>query len=162
MAEVDLTRDRILTLLAEAPERVAAASAGVDAAYLRTASADGEWSATEILAHMRACADVWGSCIATILAEDRPTIRAVNPRTWILSTDYLDIDFRPSFQAFSTQRLDLIATLLAAAPEAWLRSSVVTGAGTVLERDAHSYAHRLASHEQSHVKQIERIGRAKV
>lgn len=160
MAEVVLTRDRILTLLTEAPVRVAAATGGVDAAYLRAAPAEGEWSATEILAHMRACADVWGSCVATILSEDRPTIRAVNPRAWIKRTDYPDLDFRPSLRAFSTQRMELLATLQAAAPEAWLRSAVVTGAGAVLERSAHSYAHWLASHERSHVKQIERLGRS--
>lgn len=160
MAQLVLTRDRVLTLLAEAPERVAAATAGVKAASLRTAPAEGEWSATEILAHMRACADVWGSCIATILAQDRPTIRAVNPRTWINSTDYPDLDFRPSFQAFTTQRMDLLATLRGSAPEAWIRPAVVIGAGAVLERNASSYATRLVTHERSHVQQIERIGRA--
>lgn len=160
MAKVVLTRDGILALLAEGPERVAAATAGVEAASLRTAPAEGAWSATEILAHMRACADVWGSCIATILSADRPTIRAVNPRRWINSTDYPNLDFRPSFQAYSTQRMDLLATLQASAPDAWLRSAVVTGAGAALERDAHSFAHRLATHEQSHVRQIERLGRA--
>jgi hypothetical protein len=26
-----------------------------------------EWSAVEVLAHLRACGDVWGGCIARIL-----------------------------------------------------------------------------------------------
>lgn len=159
MAEVFLLREKILTLLTEAPARIAAATAGVDAAHLRAAPAEGEWSATEILAHIRACADVWGACMATILAEDRPTIRAVNPRTWIRGTDYPDLDFRPSFRAFSAQQADLLATLERSGPEAWLRSTVVTGAGAALERNVYWYAHGLATHERSHVKQIVRIAR---
>ena len=160
MADVLLPRDRILTLLTEAPARIAAATAGVDAAHLRTTPAEGEWSATEILAHMRACGDVWGSCIATILAEDRPTIRAVNPRTWIHATDYPDLEFRPSFRAFSAQREDLLATLEGSDAEAWLRSAIVTGAGAVLVRNAYWYAHWLATHERSHVNQLVRIARS--
>ena len=52
------------------------------------------WSATEILAHLRSCADVWGDCIAAILAEDRPTLRAINPTTWIDRTNYRETDVR--------------------------------------------------------------------
>ena len=92
-----------------------------------------------------------------ILAEDRPTIRAVNPRTWILGTNYPDLDFRPSFRAFSAQRVDTLATLEGSSPEAWLRSAVVTGAGAVLVRNVYWYAHWLATHERSHVNQIVRI-----
>ena len=60
-----------------------------------------------------------GDCIATILAEDRPTIRAVNPRTWIKKTDYPNLEFRPSLRAFTTQRADLLAVLKALPPEGW-------------------------------------------
>jgi len=76
-----LTTEQVLALLAEAPTRIAALTAGVSPAQLRHAPTRDEWSANEVLAHLRSCADVWGSCIATIIAEDRPTIRAINPRT---------------------------------------------------------------------------------
>ena len=109
---------------------------------------------------MRACGDVWGSCIATMLAEDRPRIRAVNPRTWIHGTDYPDLEFRPSFRSFSAQRVDLLATLEGSDPEAWLRSAVVTGAGAVLVMSVYWYAHWLATHERSHVNQIVRIAKS--
>ena len=42
-------------------------------------------------------------------------------------------------------------------PEGWLRAATVTGAGKVLERTVLSYAQWLASHERTHVKQIERV-----
>jgi hypothetical protein len=110
-----------------------------------------------VLAHLRACADVWGNCIVTMIAEDRPTLRAVNPRTWIKRTDYRDLEFRPSLRVFATQRADLLAVLEPLPPDGWSRSATVTGAGAVLERTVLTYAQGLARHERPHVKQIERI-----
>ena len=110
-----------------------------------------------MLAHLRACADVWGDCIAAIIAKDRPTLRAVNPTTWIKKTDYLALEFRPSLRSFATQRADLLAVLEPLPPEGWARTATVTGAGKVLERTVLSYAQWLARHERTHVKQIERI-----
>ena len=110
-----------------------------------------------MLAHLRACADMWGKCIAVILSEDRPTIKAVNPTTWIKKTNYCEQEFKPSLQAFTAQRAELLAMLKPLAPEAWSRMATVTGAGKPRERTVHTYAQWLANHERSHIKQIERI-----
>ncbi len=151
--------DQILTMLAAAPPRLAAATAGCAPAALRTAPAPGEWSAAEVLAHMRACADVWGDCIAAILAQDHPTLRAVNPRTWIIRTDYVNQDFAPGLAAYTAQRNALLAVLEPLSPAAWACGATVTGAGKALERTVRFYAQWLATHERPHVKQIERIAR---
>jgi len=152
-----LTIEQALTLLHETPERIGTLTADLSAAQLRRRPSRDEWSVNEVLAHLRACADVRGGCIPAILAEDRPTLRAVDPRTWIKKTDYLDLAFRPSFRAFSRQRADLLAVLEALPPEDWSRSATVTGAGKVLERTVLFYAQWLARHERPHVKQIRRI-----
>jgi hypothetical protein len=99
-----LTIEQVLSLLAETPPRLEALTAGLAPAQLQSAPNDDEWSATDVLAHLRACADVWGGCIATIIAEDRPTLRAVNPRTWIKQTDYRELAFQPSLRAFAARR----------------------------------------------------------
>lgn len=151
------TIEQTLALLAATPTCLAALTKGLAPAQLRSRPSEDEWSANEVLAHLRSCADVWGGCMMTMLAEDRPTIRAVNPRTWIERTDYLDQEFRPSLRAFTTQRADLLAVLEPLPPEAWLRTARVTGAGKPLERTVLSYAQWLATHERPHVKQIERI-----
>jgi hypothetical protein len=91
--ERSLTTEQVLALLAENPPRIAALTAGLTPAQLRTAPSRDAWSATEVLAHLRACADVWGDCIRTMLAEDKPTLRAVNPRTWIKRTNYPELEF---------------------------------------------------------------------
>lgn len=154
-----LTTAQMLSMLAAAPPRIAAATAGLTATQLRTAPNSDEWSANEVLAHLRACADMWGGSIAAMIAEDRPTLRAVNPRTWIKQTNYLDLEFRLSLRAFTTQRAELMALLEPLPPEGWARAATVTGAGAVLERTVLSYAQWLAVHERPHLKQIERISR---
>jgi hypothetical protein len=98
-------------VLAETPTRIAALTAGLAPARLHTTPNHEGWSANDVLAHLRACADVWGNCIVAIIAKDTPTLRAVNPRTWIKKTDYLELEFRPSLRSFATQRADLLAVL---------------------------------------------------
>jgi hypothetical protein len=155
--EPALTIEQILTMLAGAPPRIAALTVGLGPAHLRSPPNPDEWSANAVLAHLRACADVWGGCMAAMIAEDAPTLRAVNPRTWIERTDYLEQEFEPSLQAFTRQRADLLAVLEPLPPEGWARAATVTGAGKVLNRTVFFYAQWLARHERPHVKQIARI-----
>lgn len=157
MSSRSLTIEQLLTLLAETPPRIAAFTAGLAPAELQRRPKHDEWSANDVLAHLRACADVWGKCIAAIIAEDRPTLRAVNPRTWIKNTNYLDLAFRPSLRAFASQRAELLGVLEPLPLQAWSRTASVTGAGKLLERSVLFYAQWLARHERPHVKQVERI-----
>lgn len=149
--------EQILTMLAAAPARLADLTEDLPPAQLLASPEPGEWSARDVLAHMRACADMWGKCIAEILNEDRPTIKAVNPTTWIKKTNYRELEFQPSLQAFTAQRTELLALLKPLTPEAWSRMALVTGVGKPLERTVYTYAQWLANHERPHIKQIERI-----
>jgi len=106
-----LTIEQALTLLAETPRRMATLTAGLPPAQLHAVPNPGEWSASDVLAHLRACADVWGGHIVAMIAEHAPTRRGVNPRTWITKTDYLQLEFRSSFRSFARQRADLLAIL---------------------------------------------------
>lgn len=151
------TTEQVLTLLAATPPRLAARTTGLAPVQLQTRPTPDEWSANEVLAHLRACADVWGNCIAAIISEDTPTLRAIDPRTWIKKTNYLELEYQPSLRSFATQRADLLAVLEPLPPEGWSRAATVTGAGNVLRRTVLFYAQWLARHERPHLKQIERI-----
>ena len=149
--------ERFLALLRAAPQRLVELSEGVPEARLHAAPEPDAWSARDVLAHLRSCADVWGGCMARLLAEDRPTIRAINPRTWIRETDYLAQPYLPSLQAFSRQRAELLALLEPLDEAQWARTATVTGAGRPYETTVLSYAERLAVHERSHVRQVARL-----
>jgi uncharacterized damage-inducible protein DinB len=149
--------DQILTLLADQPKAIATLTAGLPEGRLHRPPARGEWSVNDVLAHLRSCDDMWGKYIRTIVAEDRPTIRAMNPTTWIKHTNYPELEFAPSLRAFTKQRAKLL-TLLRSLPKAgWARHATVTGAGRPRERTVLEYAHWLANHERSHVKHIARL-----
>jgi hypothetical protein len=157
MPEKSLTPEQVLELLAETPRRIVALTNGVVPTHLQSAPAPNEWSANDVLAHLRACSDMWGNSIMTILAEEHPTIRAINPTTWMKQTDYPTLEFLPSFRAFAAQRADLSAVLESLPPEGWFRTATVTGAGKPIVRTVLSYAQRLAIHERPHLQQIGRI-----
>ena len=155
-----MTIEQALALLEETPRRIAASTRGLTDAQLRMPPERGEWSANDVLAHIRACADARGEPIRTMVAEDHPTFRAVNPRTWIKQTNYLDLEFRSSFRSFAKQRADLLALLRPLPRKGWSRGATVTGAGAPLERTVLFYAQWVARHERPHVKQIEQIAGA--
>lgn len=158
MADKSLTIEQVLTMLEATPPRLAEFTADLTSSQLRTPPRPDEWSANEVLAHLRSCADIWGNCIETIIAQDTPTIRAVNPTTWIKQTDYPEQEFHASLQAFTGQRNKLLDILKPLPHESWARKATVTGAGKPLERTLFSYARWLATHERPHLKQIKRIG----
>jgi DinB superfamily len=105
---------------------------------------------------------MWGNAIEAIVAGDHPTVRAANPTTWIKSTDYCELEFGSSLEAFTRQRARLLALLESLPPKGWSRSATVVGGGSPIERTVHDYAARLARHERSHWKQIESTVKAVV
>lgn len=155
--DTPLTIDQVLTRLAEQPREIAALTAGLPRARLHRAPSRGEWSVNDVLAHLRSCGDMWGKYMAMIIAEDRTTIRAMNPTTWIKRTNYPELEFAPSFRAFTRQRAELLALLRPLPKAAWSRSATVTGAGRPRERTVLEYAQWLANHERTHVNHIARI-----
>ena len=157
MASQYLPIDTILAILRETPPRLATLTAGLAPAHFHTAPSVGAWSANEVLAHLRACNEVWGGYyIMTILTQDKPTIKAINPRTWIKSTDYLKQEFQPSLRAFTKQRTKLLEVLEPLPPKDWTPTNTLIGAGKPLQQTLISHADGLARHERAHLKQIER------
>lgn len=154
MARQQMATDQILSILRQTPDLLTEVTAGVTESQLHTAPERGEWSVVELLAHLRSCADVWGGAIETIVARDHPTIRAVNPTTWIESTNYRELEFGPSLQAFKGQRARQLALFGPLPSEAWSRSATVLGAGKPLDLTVRSYADRLARHERTHWRQV--------
>lgn len=156
-----LAPDEIVKLLDAAPQRIEdAVLYRTDEALTRRLLPD-EWSANEILAHVRACQDMWGDVrVVRMIEEDRPTMRAVNPMTWLVQTNYLELPFRSSLAAFAEQRNRFIARIADLSPEDWLRTGTFTGGGKPRQYSVHTECDALARHERSHVKQIERLFKA--
>jgi len=145
--------ETFLDLLAESPRRIAATSTGIDDAHLQTKPDKKSWSANDILAHLRSCADVWGDSIDAMLAEENPTVPYRHPRQWIKKTDYPELPFQGSFRAFAAQRKKLLKVLISLSFEDWLRAAIIKGRGHTV----FTQARRMALHEQVHCGQIESL-----
>ncbi len=115
------------------------------------------WSINDILAHVRACADVWGKSIRSMLTEDHPTLRYTSPRGWMRKSGYADLPFETSLQAYAHQREALLAHLGSLKPDEWLRGATFTGTTRGKEQTIASYAQRIVDHESEHGRQIDDI-----
>lgn len=150
----------VLGVLSDTSKQIARIARGLSHKELHRKPEANAWSAQEIVAHLRACADVWGRSIDRMLAEDHPTIRYVSPRTWIRKTDYLEPDFRDSLRAFSRGRATLVETLNRLDPIGWSRGATFTATTLGREATVLSYATRIADHEVLHLGQLRRTLKA--
>ena len=146
----------VLAVLSETPEQIARIADGRSDRQLQRKPEADAWSAQEILAHLRACAEVWGRSIERMLAEDHPTIRYVSPRGWIKKTDYLQQSFGDALRAFSQQRTALVGTLSKLGASGWARGATFTATTQDREATVLSYAKRIADHEVRHLDQLRR------
>ena len=144
---------KYLKLLEETPRRIVSAIKGVDEARLQSRSDKDEWSANDILAHLRSCADVWGDSIEKMLAKDKQTLPYIHPRQWVKKTNYRELAFHVSFQAFKTQRKKLLKVLKSLSFEDWSRAATIQGR----EHTVFTQTRRMAQHENEHCAQIEEM-----
>jgi hypothetical protein len=135
-----LTIEQILSILAGTPPRLATLTTGMPAAQLHSVPSAGAWSANDNLAHIRSCNVVWGSRMLTIITQDRPTFKGINPRAWIKKTDYLEQEFGPALQAFTTERAELLRAIEVLPPEDWERTAALIDMVERLQQTALGYA----------------------
>ena len=155
-----ITSDEIETVLAQltvTPQRLIALSAGVEEARLQATTDEAPWSANDILAHLRACVDVWTKSMDAMLTQDHPTLRYVSPRTWIHKTKYREQPFHESLQVFIAQRAALLEKLQALPLGSWSRGASFTGTTQGKNHNVYTYARRMALHEHGHLEQIEEL-----
>lgn len=144
----------LLDQLAYAPQRTQNAVSGWSEAQIYGASAAGEWSAAEILAHLRASDDILAYRVYTILARDTPPLPAYDERRWAEVAGYAQADFRASLDTFARRRGELVALLRRIAPEDWERSGMHESRGDMTLREVVT---TLVEHEEEHVAQIEAL-----
>ena len=156
MPRVRLEIGESLGQLAATPEQIAQLAESLDPELTTSAPDANAWSANDVLAHLRACADVWGDSIAAMLAGNQPRIEAVNPRSLFDRTGYRERTFADSLQAFADQRVELLGTLNALPESGWAASAIFYGMGSPVERSVRSQSERMALHERAHIDQIRR------
>lgn len=148
--------DLVLATLAGTPREIGRIARGHDDRQLHRSPEPEAWSARDIVAHLRACAEVWGRSLDRMIREDHPTIRYVSPRGWIKKTDYLEQTFQVTLRALSETRGALLDTLRSLDTAGWSRRATFTGTSSGREATVLIYARRIADHEVHHLDQLRR------
>jgi DinB superfamily len=142
--------ENYLTIISETPQQIAQAAKGREEARLQFKPDGKSWSANDILAHLRSCADLWTHSIYAMLAENKPVFSDIDERKWAKVTRYDELSFAESLHAFSLQRENLLRVLKALPFESWERSAII------FERKhtVFTQTRRMAKHETEHREQI--------
>lgn len=144
---------QFLRLLVATPGRISAAANAVSQSQTYLKPDSRSWSAQEVLAHLRACADVWGSYIESMLADEEPVLPDIHPRRYLMQTDYPSLDFTDSLKAFSRQRRKLLKALTSLHFDDWSRGALIGSR----RHTVFTQVRRMAMHEAEHVAQIEHL-----
>ena len=145
--------ENYLGIISETPERIQQAATGLDQARLQLRANGKSWSANDILAHLRSCADLWTHSVYAMLAEREPEFSDIDERKWAKVTRYGELQFAESSQAFLLQRENLLRVLKDLPFESWERSAIIFGRRYTI----FTQIRRMAKHEQEHVEQIETL-----
>lgn len=158
MSQLMVTLARIyehLALLEATPRRIAHCTAMLDDSVLAEPSGERVWSPLQILAHLRACDDLWSFSIYMMLSQDNPVLPDLDVRRWAKATKYESLSFHTSFLVFELKRMELLRVLRNLPEEEWKRSALIDGR----THTVFSQARRMGKHETEHCSQIEMIVR---
>ena len=149
----------LLARLAAAPVRLAAALSRMEDADSVMGGVPGEWSPTEVLAHMRASQDILEPRILQILVRDNPPLSAFDDRRWEEVSHYAAAPIIDSLETLRLRRTDLLRALRAIPASAWERTGTheARGAQSILQ-----IATYIADHDDEHIAQIESYGAQRV
>src|SRR5581483_3644869 len=143
-----------LTVLAEMPDAIEAASRGMDPERLRRPEKPGKWSVLEVVAHLADSEIALGWRFRHMLGDRDPQIAGYDQDAWAQRFRYADADLETSLALFRAVRTSNLRILRAATPEDLAR------VGVHAERGPESVGQLLklvAAHDLVHRRQIARI-----
>ena len=136
-----------------AADDFATAIAGVsDAALSRRPDAQ-NWSAKEVICHMRDTEESFMARFQTILAMDEPKFPPVEPDRWAEERQYQRNDALEALRAFRMRRDESLKFLRGLRPEQWERGGIHATRGRMTIGD---FVGLMAWHDDNHVDQLKR------
>jgi len=150
----------LIEMLAENARRVEVLFAGLSEADVRRAPAPNEWSAFEVLIHMRTAEAIMMPRLLQILVRPGVRVPDMDGHRWaaLLTRARLPVDQQVA--AFAARRRELVGLLETLGPLEWATAGEHELLGELTVRGIAEHA---AVHEQEHLAQIEtvrqRIGR---
>lgn len=152
---MDKSDKDLVDRLEQVPERLARALEGQPQVPPPAAADSEEWSAAEILAHLRASDDILAYRAYAILVRDNPPMPVYDERRWAEVARYGVISPAASLVAFTVKRAELVRMLRHIPTADWERLGIheISGPRTLRE-----VLTALVEHEEEHCAQLERSG----
>jgi uncharacterized damage-inducible protein DinB len=144
----------VLANLAAAPRRLERLASSLSPRAAATRPAPDKWSAKEIICHLADCELVYGFRYRKILAEPDAALVPFDQDAWAKSLQYQSQSLKSALAAFGALRNAHVVLFKSLAAESWERSGRHPDYGVLTLKQLVSH---LASHDQSHVAQIERL-----
>jgi len=130
-----------------------AAVQGVSEAVLSRRPDEQNWSAKEIICHVRDTEEYFLTRFQMILSFDEPKFSPADAGRWATERQYLRNDVGEALTAFRQRRRETLSFVKEIKPNQWQRTCLHAIRGRMTLRD---YFNLLAGHDKNHLDQIQR------
>jgi uncharacterized damage-inducible protein DinB len=131
----------------------AAAVKGVPDAKLSKRPDDKNWSAKEVVCHVRDTEESFMARFQTIMAMDEPKFLPVEPDRWAVERQYQRNDAQEALAAFKSRRDDTLRFFRGLKAEQWERGGIHATRGKMTLKD---FVELMAWHDDNHLDQLKR------
>ncbi len=139
--------------LSHHPEDFAAAIRGIPEAQLSKRPDENNWSAKEVICHMRDTEELFYSRFQTILSMNEPKLPAADADRWAKDRQYLRNDIHEALASFRKRREETFQFLQGLTPEQWDRVGIHLKYGPMTIQ---KFVELMVNHGNDHIAQIQR------
>ncbi len=111
------------------------------------------WSAKEVICHVRDIEESFMMRFLSIMAMDDPKFLPVEPDRWAVDRQYQRNDVQEALAAFKTRREETLRFLRGLKPEQWERGGIHATRGRMTLKD---FVELMAWHDDNHLDQLKR------
>src|SRR5262249_51171698 len=141
------------------PSDFAGAIKGAADAQLSRRPDDKNWSAKEVVCHMRDTEESFLQRFQAIMAMDDPKFLPVEPDRWAADRQYQRNDTGEALEAFRNRREESMRFFRELRPEQWERGGLHATRGRMTLRD---FVGLMAWHDDNHLEQLKRALKGQV
>jgi hypothetical protein len=131
----------------------AAAIRGMSDAVLGKRPDDKNWSAKEVICHIRDTEESFMARFQTMMVMDEPTFLPIEPDRWASERQYLRNDAEEALEAFRVRRGESLRFLRALQPPQWERGGLHATRGRMTIAD---FVGLMTWHDDNHLDQLKR------
>jgi uncharacterized damage-inducible protein DinB len=142
-----------LARMARTADDFAAAISGVPDAVLSRRPDGKNWSAREVVCHVRDIEESFMARLQAIMLTDEPTFLPVEPDRWAEERQYQRNDAMEALQAFRARRDESLRFLHGLRPNQWERSGIHATRGPMSVKD---FVGLMVWHDDNHLDQLTR------